>query len=399
MIKKTSVILILCVFAYAATAQKTIRNFIFGHSLIHHEFQLNPTPSQETSLPHWFAALADAAGHSYAISGQYGFLPQHANLPPMAQWGFENAEGAWDSENEDFSDADFNSILLTPGNFIQWQSPTENYPSDNISPTEATVQIFNWCNNNETSLKFYIYENWPDMAPYLSNGFPPSTEEWNNYNQYLNGDFKTWFIDYYKIVSQSFPNSCISYIPVGTIISKLLELSPFDQITPQELYEDDAPHGKPTIYFLASLITYMAMYEEEAPIDYQVDPIVHELVVENYAIVKNFIWSELNLIENNSDGVKVFCQAPITSSISANRADTQISLLPNPVHEQLTVTTELGKHSIEIYNMLGQKMVSSSMAKSGVVEINVTSLQIGNHLILGKDENGKLLYKKQFIKI
>ncbi len=41
----------------------TLRTFIFGHSLIHHEAQVNPTPSQETSVPHWFHLLSAEAGH------------------------------------------------------------------------------------------------------------------------------------------------------------------------------------------------------------------------------------------------------------------------------------------------------------------------------------------------
>lgn len=40
-------------------AQDTLKTFIFGHSLINHEAQINTTPSQETSVPHWFHFLAD----------------------------------------------------------------------------------------------------------------------------------------------------------------------------------------------------------------------------------------------------------------------------------------------------------------------------------------------------
>ena len=38
--------------AIELSAQRNERAFIFDHSLIHHELQVNATPSQETSIPH-----------------------------------------------------------------------------------------------------------------------------------------------------------------------------------------------------------------------------------------------------------------------------------------------------------------------------------------------------------
>ncbi|MDF1694650.1 MAG: hypothetical protein P1U56_02405, partial [Saprospiraceae bacterium] len=136
---------IFCFWLFSINAQKDVRSFIFGHSLINHEAQVNPTPSQETSIPHWMHFLAEAGGNTYAVSGQYGFLPQHANLPPIAQWGFDFATGAWESDYEPFSAANFTNILITPANFIQWQGPEENYFGETISPIDATKTIVDWC--------------------------------------------------------------------------------------------------------------------------------------------------------------------------------------------------------------------------------------------------------------
>ncbi|MFK7787804.1 MAG: hypothetical protein AB8B56_21965 [Crocinitomicaceae bacterium] len=158
-------------------SQDTLKTFIFGHSLINHEAQVNITPSQETSVPHWFHFLAEEAGYNYAVSGQYGFLPQHANLPPIAQWGFDYAAPAWDSDNFPFSYPNFDNILITPGNFIQWQGPSVDYYNDTLSPLDYTNQIFDWVNAEEDSLTLYVYENWPDMGGFLSQGFPPSQSE------------------------------------------------------------------------------------------------------------------------------------------------------------------------------------------------------------------------------
>ncbi len=68
---------------HSTVAQKDIRNFIFGHSLINHAIQVNPTPSQETSIPHWMHFLTAENDNTYAVDGQFGFLGSHQNLPPI----------------------------------------------------------------------------------------------------------------------------------------------------------------------------------------------------------------------------------------------------------------------------------------------------------------------------
>lgn len=287
----------------------SLRTFIFGHSLIVHDPPSIPTPSNETTVPHWMAELAAAADFDYAVSGQYGFLPQHANLPPIAQWGFDRAEGAWESDTQSFSDANFNSILLTAGNFIQYQSGTTAYDGDNpenTTPLGATLEIFDWVDQQEPGTSIYIYENWPDMAGFLSNGVPASSMEFSNYNAYTLGEFHDWWLDYHEEIRIQRPGLNVKMVPVGPIISRLLTETELSNIPFLELYEDDAPHGRPTIYFLASLITYMSMYGVEAPIDFEVPSTVDEIVRLNYEATVDFIWTELNQFNDDQGNSLVF---------------------------------------------------------------------------------------------
>jgi len=381
----------------SAQDQKDIRNFIFGHSLIHHEFQLNPTPSQETSVPYWFQELSEHANHSYDVSGQYGFLPQHANLPPMAQWGFDNIEGAWDSDNEPFSAADFSHILVAPGNFIQWQGPAANYPMESVSPISATESIFDWCIQQEDSLKFYIYESWPDMAQYLSNDFPPSESEWINYNDFLNGDFHNWFLEYQDILMETVPEACVKMIPVGPVISQLLTQSPYNEIAIENLYEDDAPHGRPSLYFLASLVTYMAMYEEKAPITYAVASIIDPIIANNYEAVVNLMWDELNDFNFNTGNSRVFCNPPILSSVDELNDIAEVNIYPNPVLEHLFIDA-LGEHLIDLYDVYGKICARSIQVKSLGSKIDVSFLPAGLYVIVGRTSKQSVLYREKFMK-
>ncbi|TPN86896.1 T9SS C-terminal target domain-containing protein [Aquimarina algicola] len=288
------------------TQRTDVKTFIFGHSLIVHTPPLIPTPSDETTVPHWMHALSQSAGHSYAVDGQYGFLPQHDNLPPTAQWGFDIASGVWNSEVEPFSEADFNTILLTAANFIQYQPaniPYDGENPENVTPIQATNTIIDWVTEQEEGITVYIYENWPDMAGFM-NSFPPTEEAFAAYNTNILGDFHNWWLDYHDAIRIDQPN--VKMIPVGPIISKLLTDTALEQIPILDLYEDDAPHGRPTIYFLAGLITYSAMYGTQPPSDFEIPETVHSIVRDNYQETLDFIWNELQNFNDESGNSRVW---------------------------------------------------------------------------------------------
>lgn len=282
----------------------SVRMYIFGHSLLDHRPPLNPTPSDETTVPHWLHLLSEHDEVFYGATGQYGFLPQHVTLPPFSQWGYDIVPAVWDSELEPFSDADFNTVLLTAGNFIQWQGPDENYFGNDAAwtPISATDTIINWVDQQEEFINIYIYENWPDMAPYISGeGFPPTGVEFENYNNYTTGEFHDWWLEYQDSLLNSSPEINVRMIPVGPIMAQLFRDTLLTEIPILDLYEDNAPHGRPTLYFLAALITHMAIHNEIAAFDYNVPDIVHHLVEDNYEALVTYIWNELNAF-NLTDG-------------------------------------------------------------------------------------------------
>lgn len=398
MLKKQSLILVLFVTIMGNIhAQKEVRSFIFGHSLINHEWEVDPpTPSQETSVPHWMHFLAEASGHQYAVSGQYGFLLQHANLPPIAQWGFDFVEGAWESDTEEFSEADFTNILITPANFVQWQGPDVNYPGEDMSPLDATNTIIDWCMQEEEDLQIFIYENWPDMGPYLSNGFPPTEDEWNNYLEYLNGDFHDWFLTYYDAVKSNFPDACVRMIPVGPIINNLVSNPLFAEIPITELYEDDAPHGRATIYFLASLVTYTAMYGERPTYNYVVDKIVHPLIREYYLIVVDYIWLQLRQYD---DDIDVFCPKLTSLSDPLKDSPAHINLSPNPTSDMVRIENLGVESRIQLYDARGVLQKIESEVKTDHMILNISSLQSGIYYLIVDDEEGERRHSERIIRL
>ena len=285
-----------------ATDKSDLRLYFFGHSLIAHAFPKNSSVSDETAVPYWMAKLAEVSDTNYTANGQFGFLLQHANLPPQSQWGFNTVASSWDpmdnlSESqraESFAGANFTDIVITAANFIQYQSPDESFDGDNPqnkSPVTATLEIIDWLTTKEPGVDIYIYENWPDMASYGSH--PINRGAFERYNKYVIGDFHDWWLDYCDQLQTSRPSVGIKMIPVGPIIAGLVTETPLRDIDISELYEDDAPHGQPNIYFLASLITYMAITGNDELGIYQPPMSIHQLIRDNMTLVISYIQTKL----------------------------------------------------------------------------------------------------------
>ena len=365
LMKNVYTLVLILLWINSAYAQvNPMRNYIFGHSLLDHRPPINPTPSDETTVPHWMYLLAQEAGYDYFAGGQYGFLPQHANVPPNAQWGYDIVPGVWDQDYESFADADINTILITAGNFMQWQAPNLDYPSDpGLSPVSATIQVFDWVEAQGDTPRYYIYENWPDMAGYLANGFPPTPNEFQAYSEYTLGDFNQWWIDYQDLVIALRPDLDVKMIPVGPIIDRVIQqIWPTPNIPFTDLYEDDAPHGRPSIYFLAALTTYMAIQGEKAPSSFSVPGIVQADLQQNYTEVIDLIWDELLAFNFPTGESRVFFEAP---NQVQNAHQPTWHWGPNPGSTGLAFHYTRSAQNIRVYNHLGQALRSVAVLEPG----------------------------------
>jgi len=279
-----------------------VRNYIFGHSLILH----SPT----ANVPRWLDAIADASGYGYSMSGQYGFADTHAtNLPPMAQWGIEGVDAAWnDDDGLAFEDIDFNTVLFTEANFRQYYPPTSPEPDVGLtSSVDSTLTVFDWVNAAEPGVRFIVYENWPDMASFTSADFDtvyPSADELAAYHAFTQGEFHQWWLDYHDALRALRPDLTIHMVPVGPILASLLT-GPLADIPPEVFYEDDAPHGRESLYFLAGLATSMAIHGRPDP-SFEVPEDVDARIRDRYPELVDAIWFELQSFEDPSGTHRIF---------------------------------------------------------------------------------------------
>ena len=274
-----------------------VKVFIFGNSLIVHE--VTPEPTEEKKVPHWISLIAEESGLNFSVDGRYGFLRDYSDFSELSpQWGFDQASGIWTDESVPFANLDYNRIILTPTNFIQYQGATEPYYDDpNTSPLSTSLDTIDQINLAHPGVPILIYAGWADMAGF---GSFPDNIDLTEYYSYELGDYTNWFIDYHDRLIRLRPNITIKLIPVGNILAKLFS-NQLKDLELLERYEDDAPHGQGSLYFLASLIAYSALFKQQAPSSYEAPSTVHESIRNQYSEITSFIWSELNSF-NHSDG-------------------------------------------------------------------------------------------------
>lgn len=231
------------------------------------------------------------------------------------------------------------------------------------------------------------------MAPFLSNGFPPSSSEWEAYNAELNGPFHSWFLTYHNALVAANPDLCISMIPVGSILSTILSQEPFNQILITDLFEDDAPHGRASLYFLAAMITYSAMVGEPVPASYSPPSIINSIINENYETAGTIIWESLNDFKDEEGNLTAFCQN-LNTSAGLGEALLPIKVYPNPTIDELFVEAENTNLHFQLRNVLGQLMDVHTKLEHGQYVLNLRSLPIGVYQLSASEKENVVLTKK-----
>lgn len=272
-------------FGSAASAQQvdSVRAYVWGNSLINHA-----TNTHATTMPFWLGRLARADGRALALSGQSAFGGQFPDkLPPEPNWGFDGVTPSW--ERGAFGAAEIDTLLINPENFIQYKGPEERYDGapDNRSPVSGTVGLIDWVREQGARPTVFLYEGWAEM-----DSFPPSRRVYRRYLAFTTGDYHDWYLDYHAAVAEALPDMDVRLIPVGPILTRLLTEGPLKELRPVDLYTDNAPHGTPTTYLIAAMITYAGLYNAPPPglTDY---PEVHPEMIENYEAAAAFIWAEM----------------------------------------------------------------------------------------------------------
>jgi len=285
-------------------AQTVIESHMMGHSLMDHA-----STTQQTKIAYWINEFATEAGHTYESAGQFGSIWDFANFIPTTQWGSPGVSPSWDADFDTYESASLNNFIFTIFNYTQDLPPNVAYYT-NPAILYSSERLVDSVKSYHPNKEIFIYENWPDMAPFSGdNPFNPTTTEFANYNAYTLGDFHDWWTDLHDLIMASKPTYNIRMIPAGPVIAELLITAPYNTIPITDLYEDNAPHGKETIYFLAGLATYMAIYGEKAPSNYTVPNTIHPTIANNYSTIIDEFWDYMVAFNDANGNNRVFTQS------------------------------------------------------------------------------------------
>lgn len=345
--QRLSLILLAPLFTVVNAQVNDVQLYTFAHSLIDHPSA--SAPNNETTILYWIYDIAQTSGKTFATTGQFGQLPYYVdNLPPNSSLGYQTVPRSWDDSQTTFANSNINTILSTAANFVQWVPPSDPDPSDPQGRTTIanTETLFDWTNTQKSNMRYYIYGNWPEMTN-LQNNYPPTVPTQSEIDNFHNttigttGDFAQWWINYQDAIVASRPLLNTRLIPVGMVISKILTDTSVipTQIPFNELYEDSDPHGRANIYFLAGMITYMALYEENIPPSYMPSNIISPLIRNNLAAIRNFAWQELYDFNFSNGDSRVFYNRPSSNpvefiSFNAKSEDSKIQLTWQTATEQ-----------------------------------------------------------------
>lgn len=289
--------------ALASAERDASKVYVFGNSLVHH---LSET-SDHTNVPHWLNQMAKADDKALALDGQWGFLRNFADgLPPSANWGFPGVKGAWSPGQGAFGDAQFDAVLVTPANFIQYQLPDAPYDGDNPtgeSPFGAALRLLDWVKGQHGGTRLFIYEGWSAMDE-IAPSFPPGPQAIAQYHAINQGAYHQWYLDLINSIETARPGIEVELIPVASVLSGLFAKGGvLDGIPVQDLYQDNSPHGTPTLYLLAAMVTYAYLYDAPPPEAFQPPAVLHPELVSQYSQVADAIWQAKPKRQSTADSV------------------------------------------------------------------------------------------------
>jgi len=272
----------------AAEPRDGTRVYFFGNSLIHHL-----TDSDATTVPYWLAAFARQDGTDFRADGRWGF-PRNfaAELPPKAEWSIHLLRRVT-ALGRPINAASYDSVVLVPENFVQDRPADRNYAGDNPerqSPLTATLAVLDWVRQSNPDARFLIYEGWADMHPF-SRSFPPGAVALREYAEYAREPYHDWFLDFTAMLQEARPDQAIGLIPVGRVLADLLAEPELAGLPATALYSDLSPHGTATIYLLAAMITYAALFDRPPPAGFAPGDGVAPEVVQHWARIADRVWA------------------------------------------------------------------------------------------------------------
>lgn len=276
------------------TGGKTVDTFAYLNSLHNHDAGAGDL---NTSTANWLARLAGAApngGNVYTCGWQFGFANAWTT-PPNAQ-GQEVVTSPHMSGTSWTGGDQIEVVEMVPDNFDGWTVDPNATNNLGFAYETRLLQIIDaWESNAPNANRVYaVYAGWLDMGPYGD----PATISAGQITAYINfalGTYQTWLELLVSRLQAARPGLTIRLHNVSRALMLTWRDTVVSTIPASALFEDDAPHGYSTWYFLAAVADYIELFNEKPPAGFVFDGGwgVHATVQSNYQAIVDFVWTSL----------------------------------------------------------------------------------------------------------
>lgn len=272
---------------------KTADTFLYLNSLYSHIF---PDDATATHL-YRMAQQAPGGGNTFTHAYMFGFPPEPFTAAPLRspQEGIPSpyippftSGPAWDG----LSNIEWVSFI--PDNF---EGP--NYPPNAINgfgwayTTAILTLIDGWEANAPNANRIYsVHGGWYFMNyPQHPRDFDAARKlDWIGRTL---GAYQDWLEDMVAILQAARPALDIRLHRINYPTTLALRDTAINTIIWDDLWYDNAPHGKRDMFFLTAIATYIELYNEKPPAGFVFDGAwgMSSVLTSNYQAIVDYIWS------------------------------------------------------------------------------------------------------------
>jgi len=140
------------------------------------------------------------------------------------------------------------------------------------------------------------------------------------------------------------------------------------------IFEDLGPHGKPSSYFLTSMIVYSAQHKKTPVKPFASHPQIDQRILDRFSDISALIMTELNAFNFPNGESRVWENTTTKIEESKEPSETNIKIYPNPVKGiiNLNIGIKLFGNVYTIYDNTGRVVLT------GIINQENTTIELGN---------------------
>ena len=279
---------------------KTQDVYAFLNSLHNHDAGAGDA---NTSTGNWVRRLAVAApngGNTYTLGWQFGFAAPGGwtTLPRSSQQEVAPNVYINDPGNPSWNGAtNIETVELVPDNFFGPLVPPDQPNVEGwVYTTRFLHHIDNWQANAPNPNRVYaVHGGWPLLSGNFGTVSSQSPAQRAAYIAHALGPYQAWLDSLTSLLQAARPSLTIRQFGINRASMLALRDTVLGTLTTAELFEDHAPHGRSTMYFVNAIANYIELFNEKPPANFAFNPAwnVHPTVTGNYQAIVDYIWSVL----------------------------------------------------------------------------------------------------------